>query len=347
MREVLLRAPHDILLNQRHVAELRPDEVLVSVQVAGICGSDTAGYEGYSTEVSYPYVPGHEWAGIVAGIGDGVRGVSVGDMVVADPNEACGTCDICEQGMNPALCRNPRLFGFRTEFPGAFAEYIVRRESSLYRLPHGVSFEAGALVEPLSVAYHAIWDVGGGLKSGEQTAIFGAGPIGLLALVAAKEAGARAYCIDPVRKRLELASKLGADEVIDPTTQDVAREISDLTGGKGVRMTVEASGSPSASTTSLQITGTAGTIVLVGLSFGKVIPMELEKVIDKGLTIKGASGTAGGFPHAIAIIAGKKFDIETLITHRFPLESAREAFETSKKKDEAVKVLLNTAEYSK
>lgn len=342
MREVLLRAPHDILLNQRQVAELRPGEVLVSVQAAGICGSDTAAYEGYSKEVSYPYVPGHEWAGKVAGIGDGVRGVSVGDAVVADPNEACGTCDICERGMNPALCRNPRSFGFRTEFPGAFADYIVRREGYLYRLPHNISFDLGALVEPLSVAYHAIWDTGGGLKSGEQAAIFGAGPIGLLALVAANEAGARAYCIDPVRKRLELASKLGADQVIDPTTQDVAREISSLTNRKGVRMTVEASGSPSASAASLQITGTAGIIVLVGLSFGKVITMELEKVIDKGLTIKGASGTAGAFPHAIAIIASKKFDLDSLITHKFPLESAREAFETSKKKDEAVKVLLTT-----
>jgi L-iditol 2-dehydrogenase len=347
MREVLLRAPHDILLNQREVARLGPGEALVSVQAAGICGSDTAAYDGYSTEVSYPYVPGHEWAGKVVGIGDGVRGVSVGDMVVADPNEACGTCDICEQGMNPALCRNPRLFGFKTEFPGAFADYIVRREGSLFRLPKHVSFEAGALVEPLSVAYHAIWDIGGGLRSGEQIAIFGAGPIGLLALVAAKEAGTRAYCIDPVRKRLELASKLGADEVIDPVTQDVTREISDLTNGKGVRMTLEASGSPTASAASLQVTGTAGTIVLVGLSFGKVIPMELEKVIDKGLTIKGAAGTAGGFPHAIDIIASKKHDLEALITHRFPLESVREAYETSKKKEEAVKVLLTIGDQGK
>ena len=138
-----------------------------------------------------------------------------------------------QSGTNPNFCRSPTVYGFQTKAPGAFAQYVLRDEGNLSKLPSSMTYEQGALVEPLSVAYHTVWGLAGGVEPGETVVIFGAGPVGLLALAVVKGSRAKAISVDPIETRRELALRFGADDVIDPLSRDSTQEVLRLTGGRG------------------------------------------------------------------------------------------------------------------
>jgi L-iditol 2-dehydrogenase len=321
------------------MSEFRSAEVLIRVKSAGICGSDIASYEGYSTEGIYPFTPGHEWSGEIVDVGSSVESLEKGDRVVADTVEGCGTFDICRSSLNPALSRSPREFGFQQKYPGAFSEFVVRKETSLHKLPSSISYEEGALVEPLTVAYNAVWNVGNGVKPTDDVVIFGAGTIGLQSLICVKSAGARAFSVDPVTKRQELASKFDADYVINPMQVDPTEKILALTAGHGVDLAIEASGTVDASSRLADVVDRSGSIVLIGNSYGKKIQIELGKAISKGLTIQGSVGSPGTFPAAIHLMAQKGFNFSLMISHRFPLDKIDEALQVASSR-EGIKVMI-------
>ena len=273
-------------------------------------------------------------------VGTGVSTLRTGDKVTGDTVEGCGICDKCKLGINPNFCTNPTIHGFQTSSPGAFAQFVVRKESNLHRLPPGMTHEQGCLAEPLSVAYHAVWQIGGGVRAGEDVVIFGAGPIGLLVLSVVKASGARAISIDPVAFRRELALDLGADEVVDPYSLDPTEEVMRLTDGVGADLVFEATASDDARSRILDVAETTGRIVMIGQAEMKKLPIELEKVVVKGLTIRGSAGSPNMIPPALKFMSRSGKDLTAIISHRFPLERGSDALELATARAKSEKIVL-------
>jgi len=339
-KSVVLHNPFDLRIEDKDLPEPKGSQVLVKVRASGICGSDVNCYAGKTYEATFPYIPGHEWSGEVVEIGNSVTTVQKGDRVVGETVVGCGSCDKCKLGANPNFCRRPTIYGFQTQSPGSFAKHVVRDEGNLHKLPPGMTHDEGALVEPLSVAYHAIWKIAGGVQGCDQVVIFGAGPIGLLVLATVKAAGARAISIDPIVKRRELAEKLGADEVIDPLRVDATEEVQRLTGGRGADLAVEASGTDDARSRLADVVDTSSRIVMIGQTVIKKIPFEMEKIIVKGLSIRGSAGSPNVFPQTIDLLSKKKSEISSIVSHKYPFEKSKEAFDLATQRNESVKILI-------
>jgi len=341
MKAVKFYGVGDLRIEEVETPTPNEDQVLVKVRSSGICGSDVNIFSGKSEEGVFPYLPGHEWSGEVAEIGSGVGTFRIGDRVVGETVEGCGVCDVCRRGGNPNYCRRPTTYGFQPKAPGAFAEFVVRKETNLHKLPDSVSFDIGALVEPVSVAYHALWKIGGGVLPSDILIIFGAGPIGLFTLALAKSCEARVICIDPVESRRRLAKEIGADETVDPSTGESVREVLSLTNGRGGTIAIETSGSDLARASLPDVVDCNGKLILVGISRPSRTPFELEKLISKGLVMKGAEGSPLMFPPTIDFVAKHHDTLSKAISHRFALDEASLAFKMSENRKETVKVLLN------
>ncbi len=340
MKVADLYAPMDLRVEDVPVPVPGPREALVKIRSSGICGSDINSYTGRTYEGTFPYVPGHEWSGDVAEVGESVTTLKKGDKVVGETVVGCGVCEKCKAGVNPNFCRNPTVYGFQTRAPGGLAQYVLRDESNLSKLPDSMTHDQGCLVEPLSVAYHAVWGLAGGVQSTDTVAIFGAGPVGLFALAVVKGSRARAISIDPLPLRRELALKLGADEVIDPSKEDATRAVLGLTGGHGADLALEASGSDDARSRVFDVVDTSSRVVLVGQTMMKKIPVEMEKLVVKGLTVKGAQGSPGMFPATIDFLQRCPSDLTAVISHHFPLASVKEAFDLASQRTGSVKVVV-------
>lgn len=330
----------DLRIEDRPVPAPSRKQVLVKIRASGICGSDVNSYTGRTYEGTFPYVPGHEWSGEVSEVGDAVTTLKKGDKVTGETVVGCGNCDKCKSGINPNFCRDPTVYGFQTKAPGGFAEYVLRDESNLTRLPPSMTHDQGALVEPLSVAYHAVWGLAGGVQPTDSVVIFGAGPVGLFALSVVKGSRARAISVDPLASRRDLALKMGADSVIDPLSHDTTKEILQLTGGHGADLILEASGSDDARTRAFDVVDTAGRVVLIGQTQMKRIPIEMERLVVKGLTVKGAQGSPGMFPRTVEFMQRAPSDLTQMISHHFPLEKAKEALDLASQRTGSVKVIL-------
>lgn len=340
MKAVVLRGVGDLRLEELPDPRPAEDEALIRVKAAGVCGTDVHMWEGANTEGTFPFIPGHEWAGEVVEVGKDIKTFSVGDRVVAEVPIKCRVCPNCRDGMDPNMCPDFELYGFSWEYPGGMAEYTVSKEERLFKIPDNVSYEEAALVEPLSVAYHGVWGSGGGAAPHDRVAIFGAGPIGLFALLTCKASGAPVIVIEPQPFRQEMARKLGADVVIDPTLGDVIEQVLAHTGGRGATLVLECSGSNGALEASIDAVAKHGRIVLIGQSVGRKIPIEIGKTIFQGVTISGSSGSPYFFPKTLTFMSRRLVDLTPIITHQFPLTDVLEAFELGKKATDSAKILL-------
>ena len=342
-------------LEERPVPQVkRPDEVLIRVRAVGICGSDLHfvetdedGYMIYPGLTRLPVIIGHEFAGVVEAVGPEVKNVRPGDLVTSEEMLWCGTCDACRMGYvnhckrlnDPADLEYGEL-GFTHD--GAMAEYVVVRERYLWKIDSirervgsdEKAFEAGSLVEPTSVSYHAMFNRAGGFKPGAYVVVWGAGPIGLAAIALAKAAGASkviAFEISPVRK--ELAKVMGADYVFDPVElqkQSVEpwEKVMDVTGGEGADMHVEAAGAPHQTVPQmLKSLAIGAKIVQIGRA-PKEVPMYLELLQVRRVQVFGSQGHSGWgtFRNVIRLMASGAIDMTKIITSRFPLSRALEAF---------------------
>ena len=331
MKAAVLYKPLDMRVEYVDIPSINPSEVLVRVKNVGICASDVHYYlhgKIASFIVEKPLILGHECSGEVVEVGEKVTGVEVGERVVIEPGFTCGSCEYCRSGRYN-LCENVRFYG-TPPYHGAFAEYVSAPAQNVYSMPNNMTYEEGAMIEPLAVGMMAAKR--GRVTVHDTVAIFGAGPIGLLSLQAVRSHGViDTYVIDIIDYRLDYAQKLGASEVINASKTDVIKQIMKLTQGKGVDVIIEASGSPKAIKQALEIIKPGGRIILVGYPLIEV-PILIDKILAKELDILGVHRYANVFPTAIKCVASGKIDVKSLVTHIFPLEKILEGFETHIKK---------------
>jgi L-iditol 2-dehydrogenase len=252
----------------------------------------------------------------------------------------CRICANCKDGMEPNMCPDFELYGFSWECPGGMAEYTLAREERLFKIPGNVSFEEAALVEPVSVGYHGVWGSGGGAAPHDRVVVFGAGPIGLFAMLSCKASGAPVIMVEPQAFRQQMARDLGADLVVDPTAEDVVAGVLEATGGRGATLVLECSGSNGALAATLEVVAKQGRIVLIGQSAGRKIPIEIGQAIFQRATIVGSSGSPYYFPKTLTFMSRQLVDLMPVVTHQFPLSQILEAFELGKSGAGCAKILV-------
>lgn len=339
MKAAVLQRPGEIRVEQMRIPEPGPGEVLVRVRAVGICGSDVHYYkEGRIGRyvVEKPLILGHESAGEVVALGAGVSHISAGARVALEPGVPCRRCRTCKSGRYN-LCPDV-TFMATPPVDGAFAEYIAWPADFVYPLPENLGYAEGALMEPLAVGMHAVRRAR--LVPGWTVLILGGGPIGQMALLAAGAAGAgRTILVDLEDRRLDVASRLGADVAINPgRASDAAGAATD---GDGPDLVIEAAGTATTVRQSLELVRRGGTVVWIGLPGTDPCPVSVLQAIDKEVDILGIFRYANVYPDAIRLAASGKIDLAPLITHRFPLEETQRALDTVvEQKASALKVLV-------
>jgi L-iditol 2-dehydrogenase len=327
MKSLLLSSYNHFEIAEMPVPVVGAGEVLVRVEACGICGSDVHGYDGSSGRRIPPIVMGHEAAGIVAAVGESVRGHAAGDRVTFDSTVYCGECDYCKSGQIN-LCENRQVIGvscgdYRRD--GAFAEYVAVPQRILYHLPENLSFAEAAMLEAASVAIHAVRV--SEAKGGETALVVGAGMIGLLTLQAARAAGCeRVMIADVDATRLEMARQVGADAVLHASGAVLMSEVMRLTEQRGVDMAYEAVGRNETVSGAVDCTRKGGTVTLIG-NIQPEVTLPLQKVVTRQIRLQGSCASAGEYPQAIELIASGKMQVRPLITAIAPLEDGPRWFE--------------------
>jgi 2-desacetyl-2-hydroxyethyl bacteriochlorophyllide A dehydrogenase len=318
-----------------------PDEALVQIHAAGICGTDievVSGRHGFylSGWAKFPIVPGHEWSGYVREVGSEVTNLKVGDLVSGETGIGCMNCELCLTGHHN-LCANVTEAGIVGR-DGAMREFHAQK--ALFVHKHGdVDPDAAALAEPATVAVYSCKK--GGVTPHDRVAILGAGSIGQLTVQAARAFGAR-YVLATSRSRpkLELAKRLGADMVVNPRDENLREIALDVTDGHGFDVVIEVSGSMSALEDALDIAAFTGRIVFVG-TYQTPTKGPLMQMITKELSLIGVRGSPHVYPETVDMMARGLIDTRPVISHTFALDQYAEAFEIAENGGpDVLKVLL-------
>ncbi len=320
MRAARLHGNRDLRVDEvQRPGDLNAGEIRVAPYWCGICGTDLHEYQHgplYTPQENLPQMLGHEFSGVVLETAPGVTNVRVGDRVSVLPHVFCGTCYFCVRGRQ-GLCSSLRITGLNWPWGGLAEETVVPGYQAI-PLPDGVSFEQGAILEPLATVVHGIER--SGLRPGGSVLITGAGPIGQLAILVAAAAGAGSiYIVEPHRARRELAAALGVTRAFDPTETDVAGEIAELTHGLGVDCAIECSGSQPGLDTTIAVTRRAGTVAVVALHAGprSIVPDDL---VWRDLTVAGIwSFKFYDTPAILASMAAGILPVERIITSTIDL----------------------------
>ena len=317
MKAAVLSGKETIQIEDRPVPEIQAGEVLVEVKACGICGTDI--HAVFSGDF-YPMgtVFGHECAGIVAAVGADASGVQIGDRVVVAPAPPCGVCVHCRNGRDN-LCANHLEgdIGSTPDRPGACAEFIrIPQPDRMIRpLPDSMSFEQGALVEPLSVAFHSVRQ--SRIKPGDAAVVLGAGPIGLGVVQFLRISGAgRIIVVEISAERAEMARRFGADETINPMAIDtgVAEKIRSLTHARGAAVVYECTGVPQVFTNALQYARSGGQVVAIGV-IEKEAPIDVFTLLTREIEIKGSMCyTSVEFQIVLDFIARGRIDTDAMIS---------------------------------
>ncbi len=304
-----------------------PNDLLIQVRACGICGSDVHGFDGSSGRRIPPIVMGHEASGVVAGRGSNVTEFVDGDRVTFDSMISCLECDFCRRGQ-PNLCDNRQVLGVScTEFrrDGAFAEYVIVPKHIAFRLPDALSFEHAAMLEPVSVAVHAVELTP--LHLGDSAIVIGAGMIGLLCIQALRLAGcSRVFAVDLEDSRLALARKVGADEGFNPKSCDVKQAVLDRTNGRGVAVALEAVGATEPIAMGISCLRKGGALTLVG-NISPTIQLPLQAVVTRQLRLTGSCASANDYPACMELMARGAIQVDPIISARAPLDEGARWFE--------------------
>ncbi|MBM7654499.1 zinc-dependent alcohol dehydrogenase [Neobacillus cucumis] len=339
MRAAVIDQPFSIVLNEVREPEImHANQVKIQVVVTGICGSEIHAYHGTHPFRIPPVISGHELAGVVVETGSDVLDVSVGDRVTVEPHYGCGECKSCKAG-NYHICKEKRVLGTQ-EWIGSFGEFIVVPENTIVKLPNNVSFEQGALIEPLAVGVHAVRKAGVGHN--DKVAILGAGPIGLGLMIAAKNAGAtKIFITDALDYNLEIAKGLGVTTAINTNDEDAVERILEETDGDGVDTVFIAVGIQSVLNDSFKIVKRGGKVSEVAL-FGKKPEIDISYIQNKEIELIGSNMyVREDFEIAAEAIATNQFDTTLLISKVIPIEDIKDAMNlVDQKLENVVKVLL-------
>lgn len=289
-----------------------PGQVLVQVETAGVCGSDTHGFlDDAGTSRRDGLIMSHEISGRVAGLGSGVSGPEVGTRVTIDPQVVCGTCEPCLQGWI-SICDNKKVLGssLRGFVQGGMAEYVVTDQATVHAVPDSMTSEQAALIEPLANALHTVRRAD--IKKGETVVVLGAGPLGLCMVQCLRAAGAGVVVVtDPSPVRAKLALRLGADQAWDPTTTDVEAGVERLTAGRGADVVIESVGIEATYRQAIAIVRKRGRVMFFG-AVQPEITLPLLPILHKELTFIGCTGANDETAAAIEMVANGTVDLSPM-----------------------------------
>lgn len=343
MKSVRLHAAQDLRLHDEPLPTPQRDEALIHVKAIGVCGSDLHWYNEAGigdSKLHHPLVLGHEFAGVIA---DGER---KGQRVAVDPALPCGHCQWCLEG-HPNLCPNTRFSGHGKE-DGSLREFMAWPESALFPLPDSIDDADGAMLEPLGVAIHTVdlahTESAFGMKSGLHIGVFGCGPIGLLTLQMARVAGAtRLVATDLLQHRLDAAQELGATDIFQASGEDhdESNAILEATNGRGLDVAFECAGDQHAVDAAFDAVRIGGKVILCGIPSDDRTSFIASTARRKGLTIKMVRRMKHVYPRAIELVSRGWVNVRALITHRYKLEEAAQAFEVANRR-EGIKVMIET-----
>lgn len=345
MEALVVVEPNQLEIREVPVPQPGPGEVQARVRAVSICGTDAhlirGDYPGF-WPTSFPFIPGHEWAGEITALGEGAdrMGWKIGDRVAGTSHDACGVCQKCVEGRYN-LCENYGKEGLHRQYghnyQGADATYVVHGVKAIFKLPDSLSFEHGALVDPASIALHVANR--GGVRPGDSVAITGAGAIGLLAGDAARIRGAGRVIVVGRGQRLEKAASMGF-ETVDSTAGDPVAAVRELTGGLGADVVLECAGVPQTIGWGLDMLRRGGRCAVVGIPTEDVrIP--IQKLVLDELELVGSRASAGEMRRVMPHVEQGRMRVDEMITHRFALSDYQRAIDTfNDRSSGAIKIIV-------
>lgn len=346
MKAIVKYAAEPGCMEIREVPEPSPaaGQIKIEVRAAGVCGSDLHIYDSdIAIPVRPPVTVGHEFSGVIAQIGDGVEGFSVGERVVSETAFSfCGRCESCREGWYN-LCPERKTLGYW--YNGVFTRYTVVPAGRVHRIPQGVSDIAAAMTEPLACVCHAVFDLTEILPT-DLVLVSGPGPIGLMAMQVARAHGARVMVsgVSADKERLALARALGAEYTVNVETEDLAAQVMEHTSGRGADVVLECSGNAHAINAALRVLKRRGRYTQIGMG-APTIPFYAEALNYKEPIVSGSLGSRkANWVQALDLLGRGKVRVEELANVRLPMERWEEAFERFRRKDGGKFILLPFAQ---
>jgi L-idonate 5-dehydrogenase len=341
MKAIVIHGALDLRIEERQPSMPGPDEVSIAIRRGGICGSDLHYYQhgGFGTvRLKEPMILGHEIAGEISAVGANVTTLRVGDRVAVNPSRPCKVCAYCQKGQQNH-CLDMLFYGSAMRMPhvqGAFRQSLVALESQCHKIASGVSLEEAAFAEPLAVTLHALTRAGP--LTNKSVLVTGCGPIGALAIIAARAHGAREITATDVSDyTLELARRIGADRIINVATQ--AQDLAPLKAIKGTfDVMIEASGNEQAILTGLDVLKPRGILVQLGLGGNIAVPQNL--VVSKEIEIRGSFRFHEEFALAVDLINRRRVDLKPLLTEVLSLDQAEKAFQLAGDRSRSMKIQI-------
>lgn len=322
MKAVVISEVGKIEIQERPMPTPQKGEALLKILHGGICGSDLGAYRGLNPYISYPRVPGHEFSAEIVEVEDNDLGLKKGMLVTANPYFNCGECYSCQRGF-VNCCETNQTMGVQRE--GGFSEYITMPMQRI--IPSGgLDAETLALIEPFAISYHGIKRAE--VKAGEKVLVMGAGTIGILAMEAAKLAGAKVYVSDISQGKLDLATEFGADgTILNSSPEDFTKGVETATDGNGFDVVVEAAGLASTFQNALDSVAFRGRIIQIGVS-KQTLDFDFTTIQRKELAIFGSrNAVKEDFEELIALVSENQLDLTKIVTARFPYTEGAEAFD--------------------
>jgi L-iditol 2-dehydrogenase len=348
MRAAVLYGEGDMRLVEDYPVPLPgPGEAIIKVEACAICGTDPKILaHGWPNHPSYgTFIFGHEYAGTVVALAEGVTEFKVGDRVAVEPHKGCGVCDNCRDGLYTTclnygnLAKGHRHYGFTAN--GGYAEYACNHVNTMYRVPDAMSIEQATLITTAATSLYGIRRIGG-IRAGETVVVSGPGAIGLMAVVMARLLGAGTIVLAGTRpERLAVGRCLGADITIDVRRENVVERVRELTGGVGAAAVIECAGTARAAADAVEYARKNGRIALVGI-YQEPAALNVNKVVQWNITIAGSKAEGErSLAQALALLSRQTIDLAPLITHTFPLSEIHRAFDTAEKRlGGALKVVI-------
>jgi len=336
MRAIVFERPHQWRLAERPTPHPAPGEVLLRVEAAGLCGTDLHIYHG-RFPAQFPLIPGHEYAGIVEQVGHDVTSIRPGELVAVEPNLPDLTCPQCKRGRTN-LCQSLRAFGVQMD--GGFATHCLVPADHLFVVPPGLDAEEAALLEPIGCCLHGLEQVR--IAHGDRVVIIGAGWIGLIMTQLVRLRGAGAVIVsEPKQAKRAHAARLGADQVVDPLTQDLQGIVRERTDGAGADLVIEVVGSARTAAQALELVSAGGQVLIFGVAPPEAtVEVEPYRIYRQEITVTGSFSLQYNHQAAARLIAARRLDVKSLVTGRFALGDFAQALQEQEDSAAIKSVLL-------
>ena len=334
MKAIVIPNPNEIEIREVPMPEVKEGEALLKIKYVGICGADVASFTGNQPFTTYPRIPGHEFSAEIVEIPENDRGLRKGDIVTCNPYFNCGGCYSCERGY-VNCCTDNQTMGVQRD--GAFCEYVAMPVERIYD-GKGLSAEELALIEPFSISQHAISRAE--IKKNDSVLIIGAGPIGLFALLAAKQKCKKIVVADILDNRLNLAKEYGADAVVNTKNQSLEEFTKEFTNGNGFDVCIEACGAPETFLGCIENAAFAANIILIGNGKRETV-FNHSILLKKELNVHGSrNALKEDFLNNIDTVASEKADVMKMVSGIYDMDNALDAFKALANNDGTLAKLL-------